>query len=49
MKEIDPLNSTEVNGGLTPRQFEDLPYADPVPFDDPRIQVDYNPLPLPLK
>jgi hypothetical protein len=47
MKEIDPPSATEVNGGLNPREFEDLPYSDPLPVKDPLIQVDYNPLPLP--
>lgn len=47
MKEIDPPSATKVNGGLNPREFEDLPYTDPLPVKDPRIQIDYNPLPLP--
>jgi hypothetical protein len=47
MKEIDQSSATEVNGGLNPRQFEDLPYSEPLPVKGPLIQVDYNPLPLP--
>jgi hypothetical protein len=47
MKELDPPSATDVNGGLNPRCFEELPCTDPLPVNDPRIQIDYNPLPLP--
>jgi len=46
MKEIDRSTATEVNGGLTPRQYEELPYTEPT-ASDPRIEIDYNPLPKP--
>jgi hypothetical protein len=47
MKEIDPAATPEVNGGLTQRQFEELPYSDPNPASEPRNPIDYNPLPQP--
>jgi hypothetical protein len=45
MKELDPPNATDVNGGLNPRPVEELPCT--LPAKDPRIDVDYNPLPQP--
>ena len=47
MKELDPPAAPEVNGGLNPRQYLDLPYSDPSCVTDPLIEVDYNPLPQP--
>jgi hypothetical protein len=47
MKEIEPPAATEVNGGLTPRQSEDLVYTDPLAVKSPLVEIDYNPQPLP--
>jgi hypothetical protein len=47
MKEIDPPSAIEVNGGLNPRGFEELPCTDALALDDPRILIDHNPPPLP--
>jgi len=47
MKELDKPAATEVNGGLNPREYLDLPYADPTSVKDPRIEIDYNPQTLP--
>lgn len=43
MKELEKPAATEVNGGLNPREYLDLPYSDPTSVKDPRIEIDYNP------
>jgi hypothetical protein len=47
MKPLDPTAATDVNGGHLSPPLEELPYVEPLPVKEPRIDVDYNPLPLP--